>query len=87
MSANLEKVFSPDVLAALDERMRQIAQESATPPAAPEDLISLKTASRRFDIPVDTLKKWVRTGRVRKYKIGGCVRVRPSDLLREAGSL
>lgn len=84
MSVELEKLFGPDVLTALDERMRQIAMESAPLPAAPEDFISLKTAARRFDIPVDTLKKWVRSGRIAKFKIQGCVRVRPSDLLREA---
>ena len=84
MSVELERLFGPDVLEAFDERMRQIAQEAVPPPPAEEDLISLKTASRRFDIPVDTLKKWVRTGRLRKYKIEGCVRVRPSDLLRES---
>lgn len=84
MSAELERLFGPDLLAALDERMRQIVEASIPPPPVAEDLISLKTASRRFDIPVDTLKKWVRSGRLRKYKIEGCVRVRPSDLLRES---
>jgi hypothetical protein len=29
MSAELEKLFSPDVLAALDERMRAIARETS----------------------------------------------------------
>lgn len=80
----LERLFSPDVLDALDERMRQIAQQTHAPAPEPEEFISLKTASARFDIPVDTLEKWVRSGRMRKYKFGRCVRVRPSDLLREA---
>jgi excisionase family DNA binding protein len=84
MSGELEIVFSPEMLRALDERIRRIALESQPqPPAPPEGFISLKTASRRFDIPVDTLKKWVRVGRVKKYKFGRCVRIRPSDLLRE----
>jgi hypothetical protein len=84
MNTELERLLGPDLLAALDERMRRIAEEAAPPPPVTEDLISLKTASRRFDIPVDTLKKWLRTGRLRKFKIEGCVRVRPSDLLRES---
>ena len=84
MGVELEKLFSRDVLEALDERMRRIAIESQPSPAPPEEFISLKTASRRFDIPVDTLEKWVRAGRLKKYKFGRCVRIRPSDLLREA---
>jgi excisionase family DNA binding protein len=83
MSVELGKLFSRDVLEALDERIRQIAIESQPSPAPPEEFISLKTASRRFDIPVDTLEKWVRAGRLKKYKFGRCVRIRLSDLLRE----
>jgi hypothetical protein len=67
MSVELEKLFSRDVLEALDERMRQIAIDSQPSPTPPAKFISLKTASRRFEIPVDTLDKWVRAGRVRKY--------------------
>ena len=77
----LERLFSPDVLAAFEERMRLIAQETQPPPPTPQEFISLKTASARFDIPVDTLEKWVRSGRLRKFKFGRCIRVRPSDLL------
>jgi hypothetical protein len=36
MSIDLEKLFSPDVLNALDERMRQIALEMQGAPAADE---------------------------------------------------
>ena len=84
MSADLEKLFSPDVLRAMEERMREIALETQPPPAPPDEFVSLKTASARFEMPVDTLEKWVRSGRLKKYKFGRCVRVRPADLLREA---
>jgi hypothetical protein len=40
MSANLEKVFSPEVLAAFDERMRKIAQKTHS-----------ETASEWLDVP------------------------------------
>ena len=40
MSTNLEKVFSPEVLAAFDERMRKIAQETHS-----------ETASEWLDVP------------------------------------
>jgi hypothetical protein len=40
MSADLEKVFSPEVLAALDERMRRIAEETRS-----------ETASEWLDVP------------------------------------
>lgn len=40
MSADLEKVFSPEVLAALDERMRKIAGETRN-----------ETASEWLDVP------------------------------------
>jgi hypothetical protein len=49
----------------LEEQIEQIAERvverrlaSFTPPSPPaEELISLRTASLRFDIPVDTLQK------------------------------
>ena len=37
MSADLEKMFTPDVLAALDERMRRIVREARVTAAAGED--------------------------------------------------
>lgn len=83
MSAELEMIFSSEMLRALDERIRRIALESQPRPVPPEEFISLKTASARFDIPIDTLEKWVRAGRLCKYKFGRCVRIRPSDLLQE----
>jgi len=43
MSAELEKLFSPDVLAALDERMRAIARE--TRGADGDEWLSVKQAA------------------------------------------
>jgi hypothetical protein len=77
------KHFSPEAAAAIEETARRIAEESH-PLQSPEEFISLKTASARFDIPLPTLKKWLRTGQLRKHKIQRCVRVRVSDLLADS---
>jgi|ERR1044072_8650377 hypothetical protein len=45
MSIDLEKVFSPDVLAALDERMRQIARDAQGASAAEEWLTVKQVAT------------------------------------------
>jgi len=42
--------------------------------------LSIKSASIKYDIPKDTLRKWIARGKLKKYKIKGCVRVKVSEL-------
>ena len=41
---------------------------------------SLKTISTLYDIPLNTLRTWVRQRRIPYSKIGKLVRVRPEDI-------
>ena len=85
MSTKLERLFSPDVLAALDERMRQIAEASLPPPPpASEEYLSVRHAAARADLPEDTIRQWIKRGRVKKYKAGRSVRVRLADIVTAA---
>ena len=67
MSAELEKLFSPDVLAALDERMRRIARESA--PATSDDCwLTTKQAAKLTGTSEWTIRKLARLGLLEKYQ-------------------
>ncbi|HEX8071075.1 MAG TPA: excisionase family DNA-binding protein [Pyrinomonadaceae bacterium] len=52
-------------------------------PAEPEQYVSVRTAAERPDLPEDTIRKWLQRGVVRKYKVGSCVRVKLSELVKE----
>ena len=52
MSIDLEKLFSPDVINALDERMRQIAREMQGAPAA-DEWLTIKQA-----VELTNLSQW-----------------------------
>lgn len=87
MSRRLEQIFSPETLAALDDyvsaRVREGLKESLPGPEGEAEYISVKTASTRFDISESTIRDWLRLGKLRKYKIMGCVRLKPSEIVRE----
>jgi excisionase family DNA binding protein len=87
MSRGLEQIFSPETLAALDDyvstKVREGLRESLPGPEAGAEYISVKTASTRFDISESTIRDWIRLGKIRKYKIMGCVRLKPSEIVRE----
>src|ERR671938_368394 len=38
-------------------------------------------AARKFDTPENTLRAWLKRGRLARHKIGGCVRIRVAELL------
>lgn len=87
MSRQLEQLFSPETLAALSEfvsaRIREELKE-ATPRAESEpEYLSVKTASARFDISESTIRDWIRLGKLTKYKLNGCVRLKLSEIVRE----
>lgn len=74
----------------LDERVVQLINQQVEPlraeieelrAARDEQYLTIKNASLRFDIPEDTLRKWVQRRQLRKYKIRGCVRVRVSEII------
>ena len=37
---------------------------------SPRQLVTLNTASQQLDTPVETLRHWVRQGRLAKFKLG-----------------
>ena len=87
MSRGLEHIFSPETLAALDEyistRVREGLKEAEPRPEAEAVYVSVKTASARFDISESTLRDWIRMGKLTKYKLNGCVRLKLSEIVRE----
>lgn len=46
-----------------------------------EEYISIKTAMRKYDIPENTLRAWLKQGRLTRHKIGSCVRIEVAELL------
>ncbi len=54
-------------------------QPKESPPA--EEYVSIKTAVVKFDIPENTLRAWLKRGRLTRHKIGGCVRISVAELL------
>lgn len=59
----------------------QAVAEQPKEPSQADDFLSVKTAARRFDIPENTLRAWLKQGRLTRHKIGGCVRIRVTELL------
>jgi excisionase family DNA binding protein len=70
-----ERVFEQRA-AELAERLR-----AGNAPAEAAEFLSVKSASARFDIPEDTIRSWLKSGRLTRHKFGGCVRVKLSELL------
>lgn len=87
MSSPLEQLFSSETLAALDEyvsaKVREGLKESLPRPEGEAEYVSVKTASARFDISESTIRDWIRVGKLTKYKIKGCVRLKLSEIVRE----
>lgn len=82
MSTELEKMFSPDILAALDERMRRIVSE-AKPSALPsaEGYLSVPTAAKLSDYKPQTIRKMLCQRRIKNYGRPGSPRVLLSEIL------
>jgi excisionase family DNA binding protein len=87
MSTGLEHIFSAETLAALDEfvsaRVREGLKEAQLRQEGEAEYLSVKTASVRFDISESTIRDWIRVGKLTKYKIKGCVRLKLSEIVRE----
>ena len=85
MRGPLEQLFSPEILAALDEyvsaKVREGLKEALPRPEGEAEYLSVKTASARFDLPESTLRDWIRLGKLRKHKIMGCVRLKRSEIV------
>lgn len=67
MSVELEKLFGPEVLEALDERMRRIARESA-PGVAGDCWLTTKQAAELAGTSEWTIRKLARQGLLEKYQ-------------------
>jgi transposase len=87
MSNPLEQLFSTETLAALDEyvsvKVREELKDALPRTEGEGEYVSVKTASARFDISESTLRDWLRMGKLTKYKIKGCVRLKLSEIVRE----
>jgi transposase-like protein len=83
----LEQLFSTETLAALDEyvsaKVREELKEVQPLAEAEPAYLSVKSASARFDISESTLRDWIRLGKLTKYKLKGCVRLKLSEIVRE----
>ena len=80
----LERLFSPDVLAALRDLVDARVEERvrATMPAAdPSRFLSIKEAAAISGHPEDTLRKWLQRGTLPNYGRHRAPRVRLSDIL------
>ena len=67
MSAKLEELFSPDVLAALDERVRRIARETNPAPADDQGLTA-EEAARLLGVSKWRVYEMVRRGALPSYR-------------------
>lgn len=63
MSAELEKIFGPEVLAAFDERARRIAEEVAR--SRDVGAVKVKTACELFDMNESRVRQLIREGRLK----------------------
>lgn len=70
-----ERVFEQKA-AELAERLRAESQ-----PNEAAEFLSVKSAAQRFDLSEETIRAWLKRGRLKRHKIGGCVRVKVSELL------
>jgi hypothetical protein len=76
----LETMFGPDVVAALEERMREIARETKpTAPPSAEGYLSVPRAAEVSGYKAGTIRKWLCQKRLKNYGRPGSPRV----LLRE----
>jgi hypothetical protein len=84
MSAKLEELFSPEVLAALDERARRVAEQvlAERRPSAPEQkFLTVKEAAEISSHPEGTIRQWLARGTLRNYGRRRAPRVRLCDIL------
>lgn len=90
MSRQLGQIFGSETLAALDEyvsaKVREELKGALPQPEGETEYMSVKTASIRFDISESTLRDWIRIGKLTKYKLNGCVRLKLSEIVRELES-
>lgn len=64
------------------EAQRRTAPIGQQPSLYQAEYLSVKHASERFDISQNTLRNWINAGRIKAYRMGGCVRLKVSDLER-----
>jgi len=63
-----------------DEMRTVIQQELGKKPAAAGDYVSVSEAAKIASVQGQTIRSWIRSGRLAGYKAGRVVRVRRSDL-------
>lgn len=67
MSAELEKIFGPDLLAALDERVRAIVKEAGAAPADDQG-VTAEEAARLLGVSKWRVYEMVRRGALPSYR-------------------
>lgn len=63
-----------------DELKAVIRQELGNKPAAVGDYVSASEAARIASVQVQTIRAWMRSGKLKEYKAGRVLRVRRSEL-------
>jgi hypothetical protein len=86
MSVELEQMFSPNVLAAFDERARRIAEEVArSREAAAVGAVKVKTAAELLDMNESRVRTLIREGKLKVINPTPCtIRISLSEIRRFA---
>jgi len=63
-----------------DELKAVIRQELGRQPAAAGDYVSVSEAAQIASVQVQTIRAWMRSGKLKEYKAGRVLRVRRSEL-------
>ena len=77
----LRELIRPLVYEVVREVVREELASRQMPVEAPAEFLSIKNASRRFDISEATLRNWITRGQLSKYKIHGSVRVKVAEIV------
>jgi len=76
----LREFIRPVVYEVVREVVREELASRPTPVNEPEEYLSIKKASRRYDIPEGTLRNWIKSGQLTRYKIYTSVRLKVSEI-------
>ncbi len=74
----LSPLMAEDVIKLIDEKLseRDVEHEDG-------EYLSIRKASKKFDIPEPTLRKWIAQKRLKTYpsKVGRLIRIKVSELM------
>ncbi len=69
----------------LEATIRSIVRDElakATAAAKPDEYLSTRAAAELADVAAETIRRWVRIGKLAEHRAGRCVRVSRADLER-----